>query len=99
MRDHCGNIDAAIQTYGGAAADWIDLSTGISRARYPVPPLSAAAWTGLPPRAAIAVLHDTARTAWGITGAVLAVSGAQTAIQMIPPPSPRPPPPPPPVLH
>ena len=84
MRDHGGNIDAAIQTYGGAAADWIDLSTGINRAPYPVPPLSAAAWTGLPTRAAIASLHDVARTAWGITGAVLAVSGAQTAIQLIP---------------
>jgi cobalamin biosynthetic protein CobC len=84
MRDHGGNIDAAIQTYGGAAADWIDLSTGINRAPYPVPPLSAAAWTGLPTRAAIASLHDVARTTWGITGAVLAVSGAQTAIQLIP---------------
>jgi cobalamin biosynthetic protein CobC len=84
MRDHGGNIDAAIQTYGGAAADWIDLSTGINRAPYPVPPLSPAAWQSLPTRAAIAALHDTARKAWGIAGAVLAVSGAQTAIQMIP---------------
>lgn len=84
MRDHGGNIDAAIQTYGGAAADWIDLSTGINRAPYPVPPLSAAAWQSLPTRAAITSLHDTARRSWGITGAVLAVSGAQTAIQMIP---------------
>jgi cobalamin biosynthetic protein CobC len=84
MRDHGGNIDAAIKAYGGDASGWIDLSTGINRAPYPVPPLSAAAWTGLPTRAAIASLHDVARTAWGITGAVLAVSGAQTAIQLIP---------------
>lgn len=84
MRDHGGNIDAAIKAYGGDASGWIDLSTGINRAPYPVPPLSAAAWTGLPTRAAIASLHDVARTACGITGAVLAVSGAQTAIQLIP---------------
>jgi cobalamin biosynthetic protein CobC len=84
MRDHGGNIDAAIRVYGGAAADWIDLSTGINRAPYPVPTLSDAAWTALPTRAAIASLHDAARTCWGIGGSVLAVSGAQTAIQMIP---------------
>jgi cobalamin biosynthetic protein CobC len=84
MRDHGGNIDAAISAYGGQAADWIDLSTGINRAPYPVPPLSPAAWAGLPTRAAIASLHDAARTAWGISGTLLAVSGAQTAIQMIP---------------
>jgi cobalamin biosynthetic protein CobC len=84
MRDHGGNIDAAIKAFGGDASDWIDLSTGINRAPYPVPPLSPSAWTGLPTRAAIASLHEAARKAWGISGAVLAVSGAQTAIQLIP---------------
>ena len=84
MRDHGGNIDWAFKTYGGLMADWIDLSTGINRVPYPLPPVSAAAWTMLPTRAAMAGLIDTARQTYGGTAAILPVAGAQAAIQMIP---------------
>jgi cobalamin biosynthetic protein CobC len=83
-RDHGGNLDRAIATFGGPAADWIDLSTGINRQPFPVPPLTDTAWTGLPTRAAIEALHGTARAAWGVSGAILATAGAQAAIQLVP---------------
>ncbi len=84
MRDHGGNIDWAIGQYGGAAADWIDLSTGINRVPYPLPPLAPEAWTQLPTRAAQDSLIAAARSAYGAQAAILPVAGAQAAIQMIP---------------
>ncbi|MCX8508822.1 MAG: aminotransferase class I/II-fold pyridoxal phosphate-dependent enzyme, partial [Rhodobacteraceae bacterium] len=84
MRDHGGNIDWAIGHYGGSVADWIDLSTGINRLPYPLPPLSPEAWTQLPTRAAQSRLIAAARAAYGTGAAVLPVAGAQAAIQMIP---------------
>lgn len=73
-----------MQRYGGEAAEWIDLSTGINRRPYPVPDLPARSWTGLPTRAAIAALVAAARQAYRTDAAILPVAGAQTAIQMIP---------------
>lgn len=84
MRDHGGNIDWAIRTFGGKAADWIDLSTGINRVPYPVPALPPEAWTQLPTRAAQDGLIAAARAALGTNTAILPVAGAQTAIQLIP---------------
>lgn len=84
MRDHGGNIDWAIAHYGGDAADWIDLSTGINRVPYPLPAISPEAWTALPTRAATASLVEAARAAYGCPAAILPVAGAQAAIQMIP---------------
>jgi cobalamin biosynthetic protein CobC len=84
MRDHGGNIDWAIRTYGGAAADWIDLSTGINRVAYPLPPIPVRAWTDLPTHAAMEGLVDVARCAYATGAAILPVAGAQAAIQMIP---------------
>ena len=31
MLEHGGNLDLALQHYGGQLEDWIDLSTGINR--------------------------------------------------------------------
>lgn len=84
MRDHGGNIDAAIARFGGTAADWIDLSTGINRVPYSVPPIPDAAWTMLPTRAAMERLIAAARAAYRTAAAILPVAGAQAAIQMIP---------------
>ena len=36
MSDHGGNLDVALQRFGGRLDDWIDLSTGINRQPYPV---------------------------------------------------------------
>lgn len=84
MRDHGGDIDAAIARLGGAPEDWIDLSTGINRVPYPLPPLTPEAWTALPTRAAQDRLVAAARGAYRTTAAILPVAGAQAAIQMIP---------------
>jgi cobalamin biosynthesis protein CobC len=81
-RDHGGNIDAAIARFGGA--DWIDLSTGINRAPYPVPSLPPEAWTQLPTHSAKQALLHAARQAFATKAAILATAGAQAAIQMIP---------------
>src|SRR3954453_10958987 len=68
--------------FGGT--DWIDLSTGINRVPYPVPPLPTEAWTTLPTRAALGGLLAAAGTAYRTRAPILAVAGAQSAIQMIP---------------
>lgn len=89
MRDHGGNLDGAIATWGGAAEDWIDLSTGINRVPYPVPDLPPAAWRTLPTRADMARLHRAAQAAYGTDAPLIATAGAQAAIQMVPHLAPR----------
>ncbi|MES2432744.1 MAG: threonine-phosphate decarboxylase CobD [Pseudomonadota bacterium] len=82
MRDHGGNIDGAIARFGGT--EWIDLSTGINRVAYPVPALQPEDWTMLPTQTAKQALLDVAAKAYHCTAPMLAVAGAQAAIQMIP---------------
>ncbi len=82
IRDHGGNIDAAQARFGGS--DWIDLSTGINRVPYSVPTLPPEAWTTLPTRSALARLELAARRAYGGSAPLVAVAGAQAAIQLIP---------------
>ena len=82
MRDHGGNLGWAKALYGGG--DWIDLSTGINRVPYPVPSLSAEAFTALPGRDAMDLLLECAGLAYGSSGPILALAGAQAAIQLVP---------------
>ena len=82
MRDHGGNLDWAQARWGGK--DWIDLSTGINRVPYPVPPLPPDAFTALPRASDMAALLAAARAAYGTTAPILALNGAQAAIQMVP---------------
>ena len=84
MPDHGGNLDVALRCFGGHLGDWIDLSTGINRQPYPIGELQARSWTALPSRAEIKSLHEAARSAYGTTGPVLALAGAQAAIQLLP---------------
>ncbi len=84
MRDHGGNLDWAIERFGGNPEDWIDLSTGINRRAYPVPDLPASAWTALPTRSAMTALIDAAAAAYGTSAAIAPVAGAQMAIQILP---------------
>jgi cobalamin biosynthesis protein CobC len=84
MLDHGGNLDLACKLFGGRLEEWIDLSTGINRQPYPVGELQARSWTALPSRADIEALHAAARSAYGTTAPVLAVAGAQSAIQSLP---------------
>lgn len=82
MRDHGGNLDWAKLTWGGS--DWIDLSTGINRVPYAVGDVSPEAWTALPTTASMDRLLAAARVRYKTTANIVAVSGAQAAIQIIP---------------
>ncbi|WBL81232.1 threonine-phosphate decarboxylase CobD [Bradyrhizobium xenonodulans] len=84
MREHGGNLDLAQQHFGGRAEDWIDLSTGINRLAYPVGEVSARAWSALPSRAEIDALHQAARHAYRTSAPIVALGGAQAAIQLLP---------------
>src|SRR5581483_10327789 len=83
-REHGGNLDVARARLGGRLEDWIDLSTGINRQPYPVPQLAPRHWSALPSRSDIEALHDAARHAYATRASVLAVAGAQAAIQLLP---------------
>ncbi|MBV8925316.1 MAG: threonine-phosphate decarboxylase [Bradyrhizobium sp.] len=84
MLDHGGNLDLACRLFGGRPDDWIDLSTGINRQPYPVGELQQRSWTALPSRTEIERLHEAARSAYGTGAPVLALAGAQAAIQSLP---------------
>lgn len=83
---HGGNLAAARAQYGGAAADWIDLSTGINPWPYPLPDLPGEAWTQLPQPDAEAKLLALARTAYSLPdgAGIVAAPGTQALIQMLP---------------
>ena len=84
MREHGGNLDLALQRFGGRAEDWIDLSTGINRQPYPVGEVASRHWSALPSRSDIESLHQAARHAYGTKAPILAMGGAQAAIQLLP---------------
>ncbi len=83
-RDHGGNLEVALARFGGRLEDWIDLSTGINRRPYPAPSLAPRHWNALPSRSEIDSLHAAARQTYATSAAVLAVAGAQAAIQLLP---------------
>jgi cobalamin biosynthetic protein CobC len=89
MREHGGNLDLAQQRFGGRAEDWIDLSTGINRLPYPVGEVSMRAWSVLPSRSEIETLHQAAQHAYRTSAPVVAMGGAQAAIQLLPQLAPR----------
>lgn len=85
-RDHGGGIDAAMAQYGGARAQWLDLSTGINPAPYPLPAFSAESWGALPDRNQFHQLETAARKFWNVPkeAAVIAAPGASSLIARIP---------------
>jgi len=86
VADHGGALDRAISRFGGARADWIDLSTGINPWPYPVPAISPDAWTRLPDERALGDLVIAARIFYGAPAeASLCVApGSQALIQLLP---------------
>ncbi|MGF6312305.1 cobalamin biosynthetic protein CobC [Bradyrhizobium sp. i1.8.4] len=84
MREHGGNLDVAQQRFGGAAEDWIDLSTGINRVPYPDVDVEPRQWSALPSRSEIKSLHRAARQAYATSAPIVAMGGAQAAIQLLP---------------
>lgn len=81
-RDHGGDLDRARATYGGE--DWIDLSTGINPLPYPMPDLPEHALNALPTATDMGALEQAAARAYGARTGVVALSGAQAAIQLVP---------------
>lgn len=86
VRDHGGGLDAAISQYGGTRAAWLDLSTGINPVPYPMPTLTADAWTALPDAAGMTRLLDRARRFWNVPerAAIIAAPGASAIIAQLP---------------
>ncbi|WP_338698894.1 threonine-phosphate decarboxylase CobD [Bradyrhizobium sp. 26S5] len=84
MREHGGNLDVAQQRFGGAADDWIDLSTGINRVPYPLVDVEPRQWSALPSRSEIESLHAAARQAYATDAPIVAMGGVQAAIQLLP---------------
>ncbi len=84
MREHGGNLCLAVQHFGGRVDDWLDLSTGINRKPYPVGEIEPRYWTALPSQSEIEILLDAARQAYATEAPILAVAGAQAAIQLLP---------------
>lgn len=85
-RDHGGNLAEARARYGGAAAEWLDLSTGINPEPYPVAGLAPADWAKLPGAEATVRLIDAARAAWAVpaAAAIVAAPGASALIRLMP---------------
>ena len=85
-RDHGGGLDAAILSYGGTRADWIDLSKGIDPVAHPVSKIPAHAWNASPDRAATERLTTTARNFWNEAeeAGIIAAPGASALIARMP---------------
>lgn len=93
---HGGALAEAIRRYGGSAADWIDLSTGINPEPYRLPPIPAAAWARLPDEDLVMAASEAAdRFYRGEGGATLQAErmslplplplpGTQAAIRLLP---------------
>ena len=81
MLEHGGKLLAAAARYGIEPASWLDLSTGINPAGWPVPSIPAAVWQRLPEQED--GLVDAAAAYYG-SAAVLPVAGSQAAIQALP---------------
>jgi cobalamin biosynthesis protein CobC len=82
---HGGDLGDVRRRYPDAPLPWIDLSTGINPVAYPVPSLSADAWTRLPSRGDVQGLIDAAARRYGVDPAmIVAAPGTQALIQLLP---------------
>jgi len=84
MREHGGDLDAAVRRFGGDPDEWIDLSTGINRLPWPMPDLPEPVTRALPSRALTDRVLAAARAAYGTDAPAVALAGAQAAIQLVP---------------
>jgi cobalamin biosynthesis protein CobC len=84
--DHGGGIDVAVDRYGGARHNWLDLSTGINPNPYPIPDIPLQYWHVLPDQAPMSRLLTAARKFWNVPdGAeIVPASGVSAIIAMLP---------------
>lgn len=83
---HGGRINAAQVLFPNAPLPWIDLSTGVNPHAYPIPKLAPQAWSRLPDDGAFSGIEDAARMRYNAPpqGSVVAGSGVQSFIQILP---------------
>lgn len=81
MLEHGGRLHAAAKKYRIPVGEWLDLSTGVNPAGYPVPALPPETWRRLPD--GDAALRAAAAGYYG-SESVLPVAGTQAAIQALP---------------
>lgn len=80
---HGGDLNVAIQQYGGEKHDWIDLSTGISPWSYPIPSIDSELWRELPN--ANTALEQSAAEYYQVDNDKICVTpGSQLAIRILP---------------
>jgi cobalamin biosynthesis protein CobC len=85
-REHGGGLDRAAARYNIPREHWIDLSTGINPACYPLPALPPALWHLLPDAGLDARLRAAAASCYGAPDPALVVPGpgSQALIQWLP---------------
>jgi len=81
MLEHGGRLRKAVEQYGIAEADWLDLSSGLAPWPWPIPEIPVRAWARLPETDD--GLEQAAREYYG-AAEVLPVAGSQVAIQLLP---------------
>lgn len=83
---HGGDLTQAMAEFGGAADEWLDLSTGINPWPWPIRKLPDSAWQRLPSRADEQALLVAARTAYRVPegAGIVAAAGTQALIQLLP---------------
>ena len=84
ISEHGGDIDNAIQKYGGNKDSWIDLSTGINPHHYPYKLINISELKNLPCENDINKLNKVAKKYFKTFACVTAVSGAQAGINILP---------------
>lgn len=84
--EHGGDPETDARRTGIAAADWLDLSTGINPWPYAPGPIPEAVLARLPARAELVGLEAAARAAYGVPApaGVVAAPGTQSLIQILP---------------
>ena len=81
---HGGELAAAVRTYGGARAEWLDLSTGINPLPWPVRTDLPINWSDLPDHADLLALEREAAAHFGADPALCrAVPGSEAALRLI----------------
>jgi cobalamin biosynthesis protein CobC len=84
--EHGGALDRAMERFGGAVADWIDLSTGINPEVFPLPLIGPEIWNRLPDEKLLVSAFRAAKHYYSIANeaGIVAAPGTQSLIQMLP---------------
>lgn len=83
---HGGQLDAAVEKYGGEKSKWLDLSTGINPNCWKIPELEDQLWARLPDANLYADCASAARKVFGVPqdAHISLASGSQMHIQNLP---------------